>query len=75
NETRRKERLENKREELEKEIHLERNLTVSEPRIIGAALVRPVEKEHKTEGMIADKEIEKVGMDITLGFEKENGWI
>lgn len=75
NETRRKERLENKREELEREIKLERNLTVSEPRIIGAAIVMPAEEKQKIGKMVRDEETEHVGMELTLRFEKENGWI
>ncbi|HIP95970.1 MAG TPA: DUF3883 domain-containing protein, partial [Anaerolineae bacterium] len=42
NERRNLEQLEQRRRELEREIRLERNLTVSEPRIIGAAAVLPL---------------------------------
>lgn len=75
NETRRKERLENKKEELDREIQLERNLTVSEPRIIGAAIIMPPEEKPEIGRMVSDEEIERVGMELTLRFEKENGWV
>ena len=42
NERRNLEQLEQRRRDLEREIRLERNLTVSEPRIIGAAAVLPL---------------------------------
>lgn len=39
NETRKKERLDQKRKDLEREIRLEKNLTITEPRVLGAAIV------------------------------------
>jgi len=44
NEQRNLEQLQQRRVELEREIRLERNLTVGEPRIIGAAAVLPISK-------------------------------
>ncbi len=83
NEERRKENLERKKEKLKKEIQDEGNLTVSEPRIIGSAIVLPMERvrvaEEGTEevygkGMVSDPEIEKVGMEAALEYERGKGW-
>jgi len=83
NEERNKEDLEKKREELQKEIKLEQNLTVSEPRFIGSGVVIPMErvrtgeKEIETdygERMISDEEIERIGMDIAIKHEEDRGW-
>ena len=105
NERRNLEQLEQRRRELEREIRLERNLTVSEPRIIGAAAVlphvrgdrhfesaghlemayepsmpQPVAVNEKRAvyemgaGMHRDDEIEAVGMQVAMAYEREHGW-
>ena len=78
NEEKRLEDWETKREALEREIRLEKQLTVSAPRILGAAAVLPLH-QIETEGtgtdhMVRDDEIERVGMEETMKYEKENGW-
>lgn len=79
NEERRKEDLEDKRKKLVDEIELEKQLTVSEPKIIGAAAVIPMNriKQVPEEGgvdMKPDARIEQVGMDVSMVYEKDNGW-
>lgn len=89
NETRNLEQLQIRREALQREIQLERNLTVSEPRILGAAAVIPLneaapvndgqinddEAEYATgAGMHRDDAIEAVGMQVAMDFEREHGW-
>ena len=81
NEERRKEDLEKKREDLEKEILLEGQLTVSKPRILGGAVVLPmervgIEKDVVSEGgMVSDPEVERIGMEIAMKHERDEGWI
>lgn len=85
NEERRMEDLERKREELLREIQLEQNLTVSEPRIIGSAAVLPMERVRLEEEitaiegdyrdvMVSDAEIERIGMEVAMKFEEKEGW-
>jgi len=82
NEEKRLEDLEKKQEKLVQEIQLEKQITVSEPRILGAAAVLPmnrlkpetVETRGVGAGMARDEEIEKVGMDVAMNCEKEDGW-
>ena len=51
NEGRNREELEQRRRDLEREIRLERNLTVSEPRVLGAAVVVPLVAPGGDEGL------------------------
>ncbi|MCB0190767.1 MAG: DUF3883 domain-containing protein [Anaerolineae bacterium] len=104
NEQRNLEQLAQRRTALEREIELERNLTVGEPRILGAAAVIPlpvpVEPEAKPgetgptgikekpqpeetyqvkpkgdkAGMKRDEEIEAVGMQVAMQYERDHGW-
>jgi len=80
NEERRKEDLEEKRSKLEEEIELEKEIAVSEPRILGAAVVLPIDRLRPeaerpgTSRMVHDKEIEQVGMDVSMQYEKDDGW-
>jgi superfamily II DNA or RNA helicase len=54
---------------LQKEIEQEMSLTISMPKFLGAILVRPtISKE-----MISDEEIEKIGMEIAMEYEKNQG--
>jgi len=64
-----------RKEELEKEIKLEKNLTVSEPDFIGKAVVIPSEEgeDKKTDEMHRDEEIEEVGMRLAMEHEREKG--
>jgi len=76
NEEQRKNDLEEKRRKLVEEIEKETQITVSEPRIVGAAVVLPMnrQKEGEEAGMARDDEIEKTGMEIAMEYEKEEGW-
>ncbi|MBN1306183.1 MAG: DUF3883 domain-containing protein [Anaerolineales bacterium] len=89
NENRTLEQLQARRSDLQDEIKLERNLTITEPRILGVAAVIPLE-EHKPKdqkrineekgeyraggGMHRDDGIEAVGMKVAMEYEKEQGW-
>jgi len=97
NERRNLERLEARRSDLEREIGLERNLTVDEPVILGAAVVlRPAPKgpsgaaygtptvrvedmndersAYGKDDMRRDLEVEAVGMQVAMAYERERGW-
>ncbi len=82
NEERRKEDLDAKHQKLVQEIELETQLTVSEPKIIGSAVVMPMnlltpEQGHEKdvgEGLKPDEKIEQTGMDVSMMYEKGNGW-
>jgi hypothetical protein len=104
NERRNLEGLQQRRADLEREIGLERNLTVGEPRFLGAAVVVPLvtaEPEPETEDgatayvakpperlpvnegrdgydagpdMRRDDEIEAVGMQVAMQYERDQGW-
>jgi len=61
NEERNRKRLERRREDLEREIRLERNVTVDAPKVLGVAAVLPMPKEETTydgelpSGHVADR--------------------
>ena len=74
-EERKKELLEQKLEGLQREIVLERNLTVSEPRIIGATVVIPKDVDATGSLMVRDDEIEAVGMTVATEYELADGWV
>jgi hypothetical protein len=82
NEQRNLEQLQQRRAELEREIRLERNLTVGEPRIIGAAAVVPLraaEPETEPEGIIYEPHTpgivshyeERAGYEAGLGMRRD----
>jgi len=54
---------------LQKEIEQEVSLTISMPKFLGAVLVKPP----ISRDMISDEEIERIGMEITMGYEKNQG--
>jgi hypothetical protein len=72
NEVRRKEDLERKRERLTKEVEAEIHLYPTEPKIIGAVRVLP---RKTTDDMVADEEVEQIGMKVTMEYEKKSGRI
>jgi hypothetical protein len=67
NEVRKKEDLERKKRDLLKEIEAEVHLYPTEPKIIGAVRVLPGEAQGE---MIVDEEIEKIGMNFVMEYEK-----
>jgi len=56
-------------EELKKEIEQEKSLSISMPRFIGAVLVKP----KFVDEMVSDEEIERIGMEIAMEYEKSQG--
>ncbi len=54
---------------LQKEIEQEVSLTISMPKFLGAVLVKPP----ISRDMVSDKEIERIGMEIAMGYEKNQG--
>jgi SNF2 family DNA or RNA helicase len=57
--------------DLQTGLQQERNLTISTPRFIGMARVVP---EFDAESMASDADIEKIGMDVTMEYERQQGW-
>lgn len=72
NEQRKKEDLERKKQILENEIEAEINLYPAEPKILGVVKVIPGTSYPELK---SDKEIEKIGMEVAIAYEKENGRI
>ncbi|MBZ4681885.1 DUF3883 domain-containing protein [Thermodesulfobacterium sp.] len=72
NEIRKKEDLQRKKERLEKEIEADIHLHFTEPKILGVIRVVPQKLEAD---MVSDEEIEKIGMDVVMEFERKNGRI
>jgi superfamily II DNA or RNA helicase len=56
-------------DELKEEIKREKTLTISWPRFKGAILVIP----KKTDQMVSDEEIERIGMEIAMEYERSQG--
>lgn len=83
NEELREKDLESKLTSLKKEIELEMQLTVSEPRVIGVAAVLPINRITSTPdtttqtgpGMVRDEEIELAGMEHVKKHEISQGWV
>jgi hypothetical protein len=66
NKDERKRQYESALKTLEKEIEQEKSLAISMPKFLGAILVRPtISKE-----MVSDEEVEKIGMEIAMRYEK-----
>lgn len=66
NAERRKREYEKDKEELEKTIEGEKHLSISMPKFIGAVKVVAGDE------MVSDEEVEKVGMDIAMQYERMN---
>jgi len=56
-------------DELKEEIKREKTLTISWPQFKGAILVKP----KKTDQMVSDEEIERIGMEIAMEYERSQG--
>jgi SNF2 family DNA or RNA helicase len=75
NEERRKEDLENKRNELSREIELGKNLAISDCSTIGIAIILPairfegIESSIDHDVMSTDKVIERIGMEVAIEYE------
>jgi superfamily II DNA or RNA helicase len=70
NEIRKKEDLERKKQRLQSEIEAEVHLYPTEPKILGAVRVLP-QKAHAD--MVSDKEVEQLGMNIAMEYERSHG--
>lgn len=70
-EQRRLEDLRQRKENLEREIRLETALAPCEPRVLGVA--RVIAKLPADEDMRSDPEIELVGMEVAMEYERNNG--
>jgi hypothetical protein len=70
NEMRKKEDLERKKQRLLKDVEAEVHLYPTEPKIIGAVRVLPAKVQGE---MIADEEIEQIGMRFVMEYEKNHG--
>ena len=66
-----KRKYDTSKRELELLINKEINLTMSKPSFVGALRVLP--SLHINDGMQRDEEIEKIGMEIAMRFEKDAG--
>jgi len=73
NEERKKDDLERKKENLEKQITAETNLLVSSPKILGSVIV--VSEELVNSEIHRDPEVERIGMEVATRFEKHEGRI
>jgi superfamily II DNA or RNA helicase len=71
NERRNKEYLERKKAQLEKQIESEVHLLLSSPKILGVVAVLP--KSPVDDTLKEDKEIEEIGMRVTMKFETDQG--
>ncbi len=69
NEERKKEDLERKKDRLQKEIEAEIHLYPTEPKILGAVRVIPLNLQK----MVSSKEIEETGMKIAMEYEMSQG--
>jgi len=69
NKEERKRQYEEALKTLERELEQEISLTISMPKFLGAVLVKPT----VSKDMISDKEIEKMGMEIAMEYERNQG--
>ena len=65
-----KERLQERLKSLEEEIKREREITLNPPQLLGVAMVIPEKKEKEP---VSDEEIERIGMEIAMKFEIQEG--
>jgi superfamily II DNA or RNA helicase len=74
NEKQNKENLQKKKHRLQKEIEAETHLYPKEPKILGAVRVLPARAEETLRaGMVSDKETERIGMEVTMEYERKQG--
>jgi superfamily II DNA or RNA helicase len=71
NERRRKEELEMRKQALEEEIRRETSLLPSTPKILGVVRVLP--QPTSDQSMRSDAEIEAIGMQVAMQYEREHG--
>ncbi len=66
-----KRRYEKALEELKDQIEREQNLTMGMPKFVGIIRVKPAEAV--SDYMKTDEEIERIGMEVAMKYERENG--
>lgn len=71
NEQQRKEEQQRKKERLTREIEAETHLLPNDPVVLGVARVSPLPSQAK--GMSPDPEIEKIGMEVAMQYEQNQG--
>jgi len=71
NEQRRKEELTGRKQALEAEIRRETSLLPSTPKVLGVVRVLP--QPPASEAMRSDAEIEAIGMEVAMNYEREQG--
>ncbi len=71
NKEERKKKYEDRKDELIKEIKLEKNLTMSMPKFRGFLKIKA--KSRASQDMVSDEKIEKIGMDAAAAYELEHG--
>ena len=69
NKEERKRQYEEALKTLRREIEQEVSLTISMPKFVGAVLIKPT----ASEDMISDEEIERIGMDVAMEYERSQG--
>jgi hypothetical protein len=74
NKTEQKERYDAALETLQRNLARERNLTLSMPRFLGSVRVVPASVCVESNEMISDAEIEQIGMQVAMEFERNAGW-
>jgi len=79
NERQRSQELEARKAELEREIHLQQNVTIEAPHVLGVARVLPAPEEAIQPGTETETEdlrpkVEAVGMRVAMEYERDAGW-
>ncbi|GER93790.1 helicase [hot springs metagenome] len=73
NKEERKSTYEKALEELKRQVEKEKSLTMTMPRFVGIIRVKPSERVNPA--MQSDAEIERIGMEMAMRYERENGRI
>jgi SNF2 family DNA or RNA helicase len=71
NKNERKKQYEEAKQKLEKEIEQEATLAISDPKFLSAIYIKPSSSE--SDDMVGSEEIEKIGMNIVMEYEKSQG--
>jgi superfamily II DNA or RNA helicase len=71
NKNERKNQYEEAKQKLEKEMEQEATLAISDPKFLSAIYIKPSSSE--SDDMVGSEEIEKIGMNIVMEYEKSQG--
>jgi superfamily II DNA or RNA helicase len=69
-----KDRYEQALADLQRSLSRQRNLTLSAPRFLGAARIVPAQVPGGEMQMKSDAEIESIGMQVAMQYERDAGW-